>query len=263
LDHTDPDAYLALNQGTFANGSNLRFHLRVERQEDAANRGRVEVFFNSDPEPVLSARYHNFPATPPPTTEARIEFGSPQPVQGEIRIDTDYLTWKTYKSDGGLFRAWDEMTPGINRIRADNNDAEVVPTFLLTPPGITAGQSQQACMLDVLDPAEVCEIRQMMQVSDSPTYKIDVDYKMDIGGVEGELVVQRLPDLHYWDEGSGWSDTFKSVTLGNQSGRTRFSAMTGINVSTANEELLVTVKRKTNIGPSYKILVYKVFLDEE
>jgi hypothetical protein len=245
-------------------GSLQRLFVRINRDEDPARRGAVDLYLNADLEtPALSALYHTFAAPAVPTGTTSLHFGSPQPDAGLIRIDVDYVTWRTFKRDGGLYRSWEEMVPGTNRIRTDKTDPEVVPIFVLNPPGIRAGQSEQACVLEVNDPTQLCEISQKRQMETGPaTYTVEVDYKMDIAGVEGEVLVQRLPDLYYWD-GATWTDSESAVTLSNQTDRTRFSAMTGIDFSTAGWDLLITVRRKTSAGPPYKILVYKVFLDEE
>jgi len=117
--------------------------------------------------------------------------------------------------------------------------------------------------LDVNDSSELCRLYQVTTLQAATNYKIDIDYKMDIGVVVGELVLQRLPDLYFWDETGGvWSSTPASVDLANSTTRLRAPIMTGINLATLGQ-VIVSIQAKITPSAVHKIWVYKVYLVEE
>jgi hypothetical protein len=240
-------------------------HIRVvtDRDNSSGPGGRTQVFVNYSSIPLLDILTDNLSeqAVASPFTE----FGTYNGCQSVYSID--YISWKHYKKRGNTFRSWSNWNFGDNEISATSADSEIVRKVLITPPGVTAGQSNNACVLDVADPTMLCEIFQLEKLLEAApsTYKIDVDYRMDIAAVEGELVVQRTSDLWYWDEvGSVWQSAFQSVTLTNQLSRTRLAAMTGINVvSLEADAILVTIRRKTSTPPPYNIFIYRVHLSKE
>jgi len=262
-DPSNPANYVALEPMDYI-GKDTHFRIRVDRDQTPGSLGQVEVYVDYAATPLLRASYWNaLDAAASPTVAT--SFGTF--VTAEIRTDIDYFSWRTFKKNGDLFRAWTSWDFSTNNIDVDDTDPDIVRKVLITPPGIAAGQSRYACVLEVNDPPAVCDICQFESVPDpSPDkYKIDIDYKMDIVAVDGELVVQRSSDLWYWDEtGGAWSSTFQSVTLANQTSRARVAMMTGIMLTSVTDDvLLLRISRKTNTLPAYKILIYKVGLYKE
>ena len=258
----NPANYVQLEPFPY-NGNDVHIRLVLDRDSDPSTYGRVKVFVNYADTPLLDAKTSDFPNTTAPNPI--IGFGTRNDAQSIVKID--YLSWRHYKKRGNTFRHWNDWNFGGNVVSSESADTEIVRKITISPPGVTAGQSRNACVLDVLDPPALCEIFQHEQLLESAptTYKIDIDYKMDIAATEAELVVQRSSDLWYWDEaGSTWQSTFQAVTMPNQLTRTRLAAMTGINVvSVDDDEIIVTVRRKTAVLPAYKILIYRVHLVKE
>lgn len=259
----DPGAYLAMEPFNF-DGHDLHVRMKIDRDDNPSTYGKVEVFLDYNDTPIMNPLFYDF-SPGAPVLGSVAAFGTEQGAPHVCRMDVDYAGWRTYKKRGGTFHSWKSWDFGANSVVGDTTDADIVKPVEINPPGVQVGQSNHACLLDVADVAEPCELRNESFAPDvGPTYKIDVVYKMDIAATEGELVVQRGSDLHYWDEGGGvWDPSFQSVTLSNQLTRTRLAAMTGINVTAPDQQLLVTVSRKTTAGPAYKIFVYKVHLVEE
>lgn len=244
-------------------GKDMHFRIRIDRDQNPSTYGQVEVFVDYADTPLLQSNYWNFLVAFAPVVN--VIFGTDN--SSELRMDFDYFSWRTFKKDGDTFRNWINWDFGTNSIDVDGTDPDIVRKVLVTPPGLEAGQSRYACVLEVNDPPNVCAVYQVEGLADpSPTtYKIDVDYKMDIAAVEGELIVQRSSDLWYWDEtGGAWASSFRSTTLANQLSRARVAVMTGIELTSVTDDvLLVKINRKTNVLPAYKILIYKVGLYEE
>jgi len=260
------DEYLALYQYDFED-EELHLRLKVDRDSDPSTYGQVGVYMNYDETPILQANFYDFPApTFITTTSDFASFGTPSPGASIARAQVDYVAWKHYKKRGGVFKSWVGWEFAENTINSNTTDGDIVKPVLIDPPGITAGQSRRACELSVQRTSVICEIYQIERLPQPgpTTYKLGVVYKMDIAGVEGEVTVQRLSDLWYWNEaGSSWQSAYIAETLANQTTRTQAPVMTGMNVASAGDQIIVTVKRKTASGPAYKILVYKVYLDEE
>jgi len=265
-DPFDPSEYIALEPFS-ALGRDLHLRLKIDRDSNPSTYGKVEVFEDYSEEPIISKWFEQFATTP----KTWLTIGAFGPAiygasQNETTMELDYSGWKHYKKRGETFRSWTGWAFGNNRVHANGGDPEIVKPITITPPGVVAGQSQYACELRVEDLDLPCSITNNSVTPDvAPiSYKVDVIYKMDIAATEGELTVQRLSDLYYWDEtGSSWIPTLTTVTMPNQLTRTTLAAMTGINVTSPDDRFLVSVHRKTAIGPSYKIFVYKVHLVEE
>jgi hypothetical protein len=261
---TDPANYLDLQPFDF-DGRNFHARLVFDRDQRPTTYGKIEVFIDFSDTPIVSCFYYDAPSSPSIPFALVDLFGTD--TEGTCYFDVDYVAIKHYKKIGQTFKAWKEWDFGANVVGANLTDPDIVKPVTINPPGIQVGQSHYALELDVQDTSMFCEAFQIDTLPDPApqTYKIDVDYKMDQAAVEGELVVQRTSDLWYWDEtGGSWSSSYSAVTLPNSTTRTRFAAMTGINVAdVAADALQVTVKAKTATPPTYKILVYKVFLDRE
>jgi len=245
------------------NGEDVHLRIVTDRDSTPETYGHTQVFVNYSETPLLdieTAELVKMVVVAPLFLVNTNTFS-------EAVFAIDYMAWRHYKKRGNTFRHWNDWNFGDNVVSSESADTEIVRKITISPPGVTAGQSRNACVLDVLDPPALCEIFQHEQLLESAptTYKIDIDYKMDIAATEAELVVQRSSDLWYWDEaGSTWQSTFQAVTMPNQLTRTRLAAMTGINVvSVDDDEIIVTVRRKTAVLPAYKILIYRVHLVKE
>ena len=258
----DPLNYPTLEPFDF-DSKDIHIRIRTDRDSNPSTYGKVQVFVDYADIPLLETDFYHFPPGAPAFSTVAL-FGTIS-ITTQVRMDVDYAGWRTFKKRGDTFRSWKNWDFGANSVIGNTTDADIVKPVEINPPGVMVGQSQHACALDVVDVTELCEVMNDSFTPDvGPTYKVDVIYKMDIAATEGELVVQRGSDLYYWDEGGGvWDPSFQSVTLPNQLVRTQFAAMTGINVTSPDQQLLVTVRRKTTAGPAYKIFVYKVHLDEE
>jgi hypothetical protein len=257
----DPTQYLALVPFDF-DGRDTHLRIKIDRDDNPSTYGKIQVFVDYAETPLLEELYYDV-VSPGASGYAPAVFGTEE--DWTARFDLDYASWTVYKKRGDAFRGWADWNFSTNEIVASTTDPDIVKPVEIVPPGITVGQSEHACLLDVQAPVELCEVKNdSFAPAVGPTYKIDVIYKMDIAATEGELVVQRSSDLYYWDETGGvWDPNFQSVTLPNQLTRTRLAAMTGINVTVPDQQLLVTVARKTTAGSAYKIFVYKVHLVEE
>jgi len=262
----DPNNYAALVPFDYVN-KDLHVRLRIDRNQVPGDYGQVEVFIDYAETPLLQAGFwQDFPHYLP--FFSYLAFGTSPGLPYDIgRADIDYLSWRHFKRDGGIFKNWDNWDFSSNQIGVDFTDSEIVRKVFIDPPGVTAGQSHHACVLDVTDPPEPCAISQVEGLPDpNPTlYDLSIDYKMDIAFTEGELILQRSSDLWYWDEiGTTWSSTFQSVTLPNQITRTTLAAMSSISLTSVTDDvLIVTIGRKTAGFPAYKILIYKVHLEEQ
>lgn len=266
VDPLNQNNYAAITPFSYLN-EDIHVRMRIDRNQVPGNYGKVEVFINYAETPEIQASFWGgFPPHLP--FFPYIAFGSPGIGASIGRADIDYISWRHFKRDGSLFRGWNNWDFAANRVEVDTLDPDIVKKIIVEPPGIVAGQSNQACVLNVVEPPNQCAVYQIegLPAPAPTTYKIDVDYKMDIGFTEGELVLQRTSDLWYWDQaGSAWSAVFQSVTLPNQTTRTRLtSAMSSISLaSVTNDVLLLTISRKTTGFPAYKILLYRVHLVEE
>jgi len=241
--------------------NNKDTHLRVKMDRDTSSGtpGRAQLFVNYNSVPILDIFTTNFPAST--LSNPRVGFGTT--LLGECLVKLDYYAWKAYKKRGSVFSGWSSYDFGTNEINEDNSDTDIVRLQLIDPPGITVGQSDYACRLDVNDSSELCRLYQVTTLQAATNYKIDIDYKMDIGVVVGELVLQRLPDLYFWDETGGvWSSTPASVDLANSTTRLRAPIMTGINLATLGQ-VIVSIQAKITPSAVHKIWVYKVYLVEE
>jgi len=248
-------------------GRDLHVRLKIDRDNTPSTYGKVEVFINYATTPTLSAWFESFVSGPAIWTLGNT-FGTVRPGTSlnttEARID--HTSFKHYKKRGETFKAWKGWDFGANSIRGNTMDLDIVKPRLIEPPGVMVGQSQHACELDVQTPPLPCSAANSSVTPEviPISYKVDVIYKMDVAGKEGELRVQRLSDLYFWDETAGaWDPAPQAVTLANQLTRTQVAVMTGITVTAPNDRFFVTVDRKTAVGAPYKIFIYKVHLVEE
>jgi len=243
----------------------LQLHLKIDRDDLSGALGRVDVYVNYAETPLLSCSYYDFPEGSPLGGLA-MGFGNPDV---NCRYEFDYFAYHWYLKRGDTFSGWKDSEFGGNEITADSSDADIVKPVEINPPGVLAGQSAYACFLDVQDTTEDCETTQTYLVpSAAPqTYKIDLDYKQDTTtGFVVDVVVQRLPDLYYWDDvGKAWDPSYQSVSAPVSTTRSRASMVTGLSVPSVDNTLLITVKT-TVVGPSpasHTAWIYKVYLDEE
>jgi len=241
------------------NGKDVHVRLRMDRDDFSGTPGRTKLFVDYSEVPLLDVYTSSFP--PAALSNPSIAMGGSLP--GECTAKVDYYAWKAYKKRGDTFSGWTSYNFSTNDINEDNTDTDVVSLQLVTPPGVTVGQSNYACRFDVNDSNELCRVYQIATLEGATNYKIDIDYKMDIGGVDGELIIQRLPDLYFWDETGGvWSATPASVDLLNTTTRLRAPIMTGVNLA-ALGQVVVSVQAKITPAAVHKIWVYKVYLVEE
>lgn len=257
----DPDSYLALAPLDYL-GKDTHFRLVIDRDPHIDTRGKIEVFVDYRDIPALECWYSMAPAAAPGNTT--IEIGSTR--LGICDVRTDYISWKHFRKGGDTFRDWKDFEVADNNVKADQNDAEVVPLVNISPPGIIAGQSNLACRLELNVPFEECRVSQLHQLLKPPptTYGIEVEYRMDGTSGDGQILVQRASDMWFWDNGtSTWLPTFSSTILPYQATRTKYGAISKL--ESADNELIVTVMNDPLPGPifTYDILLYKVYLYEE
>ncbi len=241
------------------NGKDTHVRIRVDRDVYPDTYGKTQLFVDYATTPLLEVDTADLP--PNVATFPRSIMGTTD--VGECDLALDYISWKAYKKRGDVFSGWASYDFSTNEIHEDSADTDVAQLQTIDPPGVTVGQSNYACRFDVNDSNELCRLYQVLTLKAATNYKIDIDHKMDIGGVDGELVIQRLPDLYFWDEtGSNWSATPDSVDLTNTITRDRVAVMTGINLAAAGQ-VVVSVQAKITAAAVHKIWIYKVYLVEE
>ena len=272
LDPDDPSAYLASYQIDPFVGEDIYFRLVVDRDVDFDSDppGHVRVYLDYTDNAVLDVPYVDFPVT----AANRLLFGTGDPLTG-LTVDrsgvrVDYFAWRHYKKHGETFDRWRDIELGNNKVEADEGDPYIWKPVHIVPPGVTAGQSDYACKLEVADATEECSIRQYWQMlEESPrTYDLDVSYRMDVLGSDACVVVQRRSDHWYWDDiGKVWQAASTFVTLPNQMNRTTLTgAMTGITTLQPvppyayHEVFIVSIRKLSVVPSSYNVYVYKAHL---
>lgn len=240
----------------------FHIHIIVDRDPDPSTYGKVQCFIDYADTPLLEVNFNDLIPTSPVTEW--IGFGTDSTVlTSTIKMEIDYFAWRHYLKRGDAFRAFHDVICSTNTVYADSTDLDIVKPIMIDPPGITAGQSQHCGCLDVQDPTADCGVYQIKLLPQAApvTYKLDVEYKMDSVGVEGEVTVQRASDLWYWDEGTSlWQAAFSSVTLLNSTIRAVANAMTAISTTDTADPIIVKIQRATAVLPAYKIFLYRVYL---
>ena len=204
-DYTDLSDYLAVVPVDFLN-QDLHFRVKINREVDPDDRGHVQVFLNYSDTPLLDVLYTSCPAG---SGVDRVFFGT---TFDRLSRFVDYIAWYSYPRHGSTFSVWEDTTTGSNAVEYSSTDPDIAkPIFVVypDPPGLPAGQSQYCGVLNVLSPADFCQVTQKAPIYTSgSTYELTIDYKIDIPGITAECVVQRCSDLWYWDNvTSRWSDS--------------------------------------------------------
>jgi hypothetical protein len=270
LDHDDPNAYFDSVQIDPFIGEDLYFRLVVDRSEEIGSMGRVKLYMDYTDNEVLDVAYASFPAT----AADRLLFGTGDPLTALVAqrcgVRIDYFAWRHFKRQGETFDRWRDVEQGTNQVVADTSDPYIWKPIEIVPPGITAGQSEYACKLEVSDASVECALQQYWQVlEETPdTYDLDIDYRMDTLGATAGVTVQRRSDHYYWNDTTNlWQPGPFSVTLPNQMNRTRLAGvMTGITVLHPvfpypyDEVFIVSLGKLSAVPASYNVYVYKAYL---
>jgi hypothetical protein len=265
VDLDDPANYLATAAATDLVGRDIHLRLRIDRDDDAMTRGKVQLFVDYDETPLLEAFYNTFPTVSPP---AIVLFGSGGafPNSDNTDIDIDYFSWQDLNKRDNNFGGWKDFANSTNVVVADTLDADIVQPISISPPGITAGQSTACLFLDINDDTAICEVSQLVNIPTSVLYKLDLDYKSSDANTLARVSLQRTSDFFYWNNGTSlWQAAASSVTVAFSATRTRASVLTSIDALTAPDVYKVTIDYDPVGGPlgPREVRVYKVFLKEE
>lgn len=254
-DRSDPAAYLATYQVDWT--ADHHYRVVIDRDDDLDNSQNVQVLIDYDPTPVMEVNYFLCTGS---TGSAEIQFGSGSaalPVAQSV-ADIDFLDWWHYKKVAN-WRYWYPTGIAANEVQVNATDTSIVTPITITPPGITTGQSNTCCVLDVDDLTDECLVRTYFSVPDEfGTYNVAVDYRMATAAEDAVLVVQRTSDHYYWNNGgAAWQAAAASVTLTTSATRTRVTAMTDIQTPTP-DNLIITVRNDVGAGAAHEVYIYKV-----
>jgi len=265
LDPADLNNFYDIAQFEFEN-KDLHFRIVIDRDDTVGSVGKVSVYLDYADDPILSAGFYSIGSTT--VTTSGPTFGSTFQATGQVRADIDYFAFRSYRKRGDTFSSWKDWTFGDNQITVDSTDSGIVKPVEL-PPGVIAGQSQYACVLEMNDPADLCQTYQVFPLPEATpqTYKLDLDHKQDVSsGANIELLLQRFPDLYYWDDvGKVWSSTEQAIVAPIQTSRTRSPLVTNLSVPSLENILLITIRTVITapLVGSVKGWIYKVYLARE
>jgi len=256
-DRDDPSTYFATYQVDWTEDHHYR--LVIDRDDDVDNSQNVQVLVDYDPIPVMEVNYFLFVGS---TGSASIQFGSGDAtwLTAQSVTNIDFYDWWHYKKVAN-WRYWYPTDIATNEVQINTTDASIVTPVTITPPGITTGQSNTCCVLDVNDLADECSVRTYFPVPDAfGTYDIAVDYRMATAAEAAALIVQRTSDHYYWNNGGGvWQAAAADVVLATSAARARVTAMTAIQTPTP-DTLIITVRNDVGAGAAHEVYVYKVDL---
>lgn len=258
-DRNDPAAYLATYQLDWT--ADHHYRIVIDRDDDLDNSQNVQVLVDYAATPVIEVNYFLCTGS---TGSAEIQFGSGSAALPVSQSTTyiDFYDWWHYKKQAN-WRYWYPTNVATNEVQINSTDASIVTPITITPPGITTGQSNTCCVLDVNDLTDECSIRTYFPVPDVfGTYNVAVDYRMATAAEDAILIVQRTSDHYYWNNGgAAWQAAAASVTLVTSATRTRVTAMTNIQTATP-DNLIITVRNDVGAGAAHEVYLYKVDVRE-
>ncbi len=230
----------------------------------------MQVYADYTNTPVLEVLYTDFPTV----SVNRILFGTGDPLTGLMAersgVLIDFFAWHTYKKGSETLDKWQEIELGSNFMEASHDDPYIwKPIELPVLPGVFTGQANHACKLNIIDATKDCFIRQYwIMLEETPTtYDLNIDYRMDVLGVDGRAKLQRRSDHYYWDDTVKlWTAAPYFVILLNQMSRTRFTGvMTGItstNVPPYEEVFIFQIGKSSVVPMSYNMFLYHADLEK-
>jgi len=149
------------------------FRLRIDRDDDAQYRGRVQVFVDYSPTPLLDTFYNLFPTTA--SSENYFGVGGAAPNSDNTNVDIDYVVWNTVNKHGEGIRSWYSRATSTNDVVHDTTDADIQRPLPAIPMDLPIGQSRACARLDVDDSLATALVEQYAQIRDTGWIPIE-DY---------------------------------------------------------------------------------------
>ncbi|KKM84337.1 hypothetical protein LCGC14_1300180 [marine sediment metagenome] len=257
-DHDDPDEYFATYAVDWTDSHHYR--LLIDRELDAGDSFGVQVFVDYADTPAMVVNYYKFDGTTG-STELTFGTGSAALLTGQTVAFIDFIDWWHYRKSGSNWRHWHAAEEATNTVTVNSSDVNIVQPITITPPGITAGQSQFCCTLNVTDLTDECSIRTYFAVpSGLGTYDLSLDYRIDTFAEDALLLVQRTSDFSYWNNGgSAWQAASTSVAVPYAATRTHTTFMTAIQTAVP-DNLIITIRNDVGAAAAHTVYVYKVDL---
>lgn len=258
LDHDDPDAYFATTEFDWTGSHHYR--LVIDRTVDPGDSLNCRLYCDYSSTASLDVNYFKFAGS---IGSPFIKFGTGDAVlnTGTVVAEVDFIDWWHYRKSGSNWRYWHSTEIDNNTVVINTTDSEIVKPIMITPPGITTGQSPSCCELAVQDLTDECSVRTYFVVPSSfVLYDLTLDYLVDTASEDAKLLVQRTSDHFYWNEaGSAWQAASIDVQVPYSATRVRTTLMTDI-TTTAPDDLIITVRNDTGAAAAHSVLIYKVDL---